>query len=484
MAELIHHAQRQPHRQNLCVMSEEVRPVVVLVDDDAAFLQAATRWLEKENFVIRTFATAAACLEGLERTLPDVLCLDIQMPDLDGMEALERVLSVHPDLPVLMLTAETSVLTVVEAMKRGAYDYLSKPLDRTRLVTAIRNAAERHQLALRLVELEREARGGTFDGIIGRSTAMRGLFRQLDRVARADISVLIHGESGTGKELVAAALHQRSARSKGPFVAINCAAIPESLQESELFGHEKGAFTGALTRHLGRFEQANGGTLFLDEVGELSLGLQAKLLRVLQERRFHRVGGAAETHSDFRVVAASHKDLRDEVAAHRFREDLYFRLAVFDLEVPPLREREGDIPILTAYLLDQAAKQIERRPPKVHREVMAIFAAYAWPGNVRELQNAIMRAVVSAEETLQRQDLPAHLRQIRVDSADPPPPPAPAATPLLDATQPVPTLAELERHAIALAWQQTNGDIAAMQDMLQIGRSTLYRKLKDQGLIA
>ena len=353
MAELIHHAQRQPHRQNLCVMSEEVRPVVVLVDDDAAFLQAATRWLEKENFVIRTFATAAACLEGLERTLPDVLCLDIQMPDLDGMEALERVLSVHPDLPVLMLTAETSVLTVVEAMKRGAYDYLSKPLDRTRLVTAIRNAAERHQLALRLVELEREARGGTFDGIIGRSTAMRGLFRQLDRVARADISVLIHGESGTGKELVAAALHQRSARSKGPFVAINCAAIPESLQESELFGHEKGAFTGALTRHLGRFEQANGGTLFLDEVGELSLGLQAKLLRVLQERRFHRVGGAAETHSDFRVVAASHKDLRDEVAAHRFREDLYFRLAVFDLEVPPLREREGDIPILTAYLLDQ-----------------------------------------------------------------------------------------------------------------------------------
>lgn len=507
-------------------------PVVVVVDDDPDFRALASRWLELDDFTVVGFESGEACLQGLGRPLPDALCLDLQMPGMGGMATLRRIHGRYPDLPVLILTGNSGVDTVVEAMQDGAYDYIAKPLDRTRLVTAVRNAVERHRMALRMSELERDAGDGGYEGIVGRSASMRALYRQLDRVARADISVLIMGESGTGKELVASAIHRRGPRGRNEFVAINCAAIPEHLQESELFGHEKGAFTGASSRRAGRFEQADGGTLFLDEVGELSPSLQAKLLRVLQVKRFHRVGGTTEVKSDFRILAASHKDLQAEVVAGRFREDLFFRLAVFDLHVPPLRSRQGDVPLLVAHFCDLLGERMGTRPPRVDVSVVQLLNTYEWPGNVRELENALYRAAVVAEGKVQVADLPQRVREalakrgsraeltttgrantqelraaVAVNvSRDRPVPEfpervapsfpsggfapfereaAPADSVKLLPEGPnavLPSLAELERRAITLAHTRTGGDIPQMVKILGIGRTTLYRKLKTYDL--
>ena len=264
------------------MVSDTVQPLVLVVDDDPDVRRLVRLFLESDGYATEAFGDAESCLAGLGRLLPDAVCLDLNLPGLGGIETLERIKALEPRLPVIILTANTEVDTVVTAMQRGAYDYLVKPFDRSKLLTTVRNAVERARMAVRLAALEREARGEGYPGIIGRSTAMRDLFRQLDRVSSSDITTLIFGESGSGKELVARAIHEHSGRGAGPFVALNCAAIPETLQESELFGHERGAFTGALERRIGRFEQANRGTLFLDEVGELSQSLQAKLLRVLQ----------------------------------------------------------------------------------------------------------------------------------------------------------------------------------------------------------
>ena len=453
-------------------------PLVLVIDDDEDTRALLHRWLTGDGYRVECAESGESALRSLHRMLPDAVCLDLELPGWSGLETLARIRAHHPRLPVVILTADSAVGTVVSAVKSGAWDYLVKPIDRTKLSTTLRNAVERSRMAVQLAQLEREASGHPPMGLVGESPAMRSLLRQIDRVAPTDVTVLIQGESGTGKELVARAIHEGSARSAEPWVAVNCAAVPETLQESELFGHERGAFTGAATRHLGRFEQANRGTLFLDEVAELSPSAQAKLLRVLQERRFHRVGGGAEVASDFRLIAASHRDLADEVAAGRFREDLYFRLAVFDLAVPPLRERGGDVvSIARAFLAERAAPGA--RPLRLSSEAQTCLMSYPWPGNVRELRNAMERAsVVAASDEIAVADLPHRVRQ----PAAAPAPEVRAAASVAAAPAGGRTLDDLERDAIVDALRKAHNNRTEAGRALGIGRSTLYRKLKKYSL--
>jgi DNA-binding NtrC family response regulator len=359
---------------------------------------------------------------------------------------------------------------------------------------------------MRLRQLEREVGGEGYANIVGESPAMKELYRQMDRVAASDITILIHGESGTGKELVAHAIYEASGRKSGPFVALNCAAIPETLQESEIFGHEKGAFTGAVARHIGKFEQANGGCLFMDEVAELSLSLQAKLLRAIQEKRFHRVGGSTQVHSDFRLIAATHRNLLDMVNRSLFREDLYFRIAVFELEVPPLREREKDVVLLAERFLDRYAPKGTRGRIRLSNEVIDLLKAYPWPGNVRELENIMQRCLLIAKSGLiLAEDLPPRLRsRPELKTLDPEAlpaaaepvekepvveaPRAPVRTETLEAARRASSrletldLNELEKRAIQQALEETGGNLSQVVRLLGIGRTTLYRKLKTHGL--
>lgn len=312
-------------------------PSIAVVDDDPDFRALVLAELEEADFQCVEFPDGPSCLGALEKSVFDAILLDMSMPGMDGIETLRRIHEFNPFIPVVMLTADGSVDLVVQTMRAGASDYLVKPPGRERIQRVLREVLERAGGAAALARPEAPGTAGPFEGMFGRSAALQRVFQMMARTAAAGISVLIRGESGTGKELVARGIHVRSARSKGPFVAFNAAAIPVTLIEAELFGHEKGAFTGAQARRVGKIERADGGTLFLDEVGELPLAMQAKLLRVVQERAFQRLGGNELIHSDFRLVTATHRDLPGEVRAGRFREDLYFRIAVFELEVPPLR---------------------------------------------------------------------------------------------------------------------------------------------------
>lgn len=460
------------------------KPLVLIVDDDEDVSLLLAAWLKATGFAVELLATAEALLDALTRTLPEVICLDLGLPGLSGMDALAVVRERHRTVPVLIITGETAVTRAVEAMQNGAYDYLTKPLDRNKLVATVRNAVSSHLLKRRVEELECVPDGMGFSSIVGRSPVMKRMFHDLSKVAASNITVLIRGESGSGKELVASAIHEHGARHGRPFVAVNCAAIPETLQDSEFFGHEKGAFTGAAASKPGRFEQADGGTLFLDEVAELSLSLQAKLLRVLQERRFERVGGTRQLRSDFRLIAASHRNLRERVSKGLFREDLFYRLAVFELEVPPLRQRTGDVELLVAALLQTLSGPAQ--PPRVSRTALEALVNHSWPGNVRELRNALERALVlCSDNSIEQCDLPRRLRRGATLTARPAPEvpglervadPAPLpATPL--------TLDELERWAIETQMRATGGNTREVVRILGIGRTTLYRKLKAYRLL-
>jgi DNA-binding NtrC family response regulator len=395
------------------------------------------------------------------------------MPGFGGMNTLEQVHEHNPMLPVIVLTADDAVDSVVKAMRLGARDYLTKPLDQTKLITTMANAIEVGRLAMRVSQLEREVEGRGYPGIVGSSAPMKAVFRQLDRLCVSDVTVLIHGESGTGKELIARAIHDNGSRSRGPFVAVNLAAVPETLMESELFGHEKGAFTGAINRRIGRFEEANRGTLFLDEVGELSPQVQVKLLRVLQERTFQRVGGSAKLSSDFRLLTASHRDLEEEVRQGRFRQDLFFRFAVFELDLPPLRHRKEDIPQLAkAFLRQHGERQVE----SVTAAAQQILQSYDWPGNIRELQNVIQRALVVCDgKEIRAEDLPE-----RICCA------APASEPVEVATEPEEsndtTLEDYSRRLLLSALTKHEGNASAAMRELNIGRTRFYRMLKKFGL--
>ncbi len=394
----------------------------------------------------------------------DAILMDVRMTAMDGMEALKRIHAINPAIPVVIMTAYSSVDSAVEAIKKGAYDYLTKPLDFDRL---------RHTLEVamghRRKEEERtlsEQPFGDDNRIIGTSLPMRDLWDMIVHVAPTEATVLITGESGTGKELVASALHHKSNRASGPFVKVNCAALAENLLESELFGHEKGAFTGADRRREGRFVQAQGGTLFLDEIGETSPAMQAKLLRVLQEHELQRVGGQETIHVDVRIVAATNRNLEEEVAAGRFREDLYYRLNVVVLEVPPLRKRQGDIPLLANYFFQRFARKNNRQVAGITPECMDLLNRYPWPGNVRELENSIERGVILMRgEYLDVGGLPLAIQRWAGRNA-----PEPVEQPA--------TLKEAERALILKTLRETHGNRSEAARRLQITRKTLLNKLK------
>ena len=460
---------------------------VLVIDDDVNLCEWVSFHLSSENRDVEYFTDAATGLAAVRRDTADAVILDMDLPDMSGLEVLERIRKFHPELPVVMLTVTEDVPVVVQAMNAGAFDYLTKPVSVERLSLVIRNAIELHRLQRKVVDLQRSAEDAGTRGLAGSSPAMIELHRSIEKIAGSSVSVLIHGESGTGKELVARAIHEGGKRAEQPFVAVNCAAIPETLQEDEFFGHEKGAFTGAQGLRRGRIERAHGGTLFLDEVAELSASMQATLLRVLQERKFTRVGGSEEIESDFRLLAATHRDLMAAVAEGEFREDLYYRLAVFELELAPLRMRRDDIPELVSLFQREMARDTDGgKGAGFATDALQLILEYPWPGNVRELRNAVHRAfVASGGSTIRREHLPPRmLESLRG---------APAANrgesdpqAALDGpTSPVPVLDrhELERAAIAQALQQSRGRVDEAARVLGIGRTTLYRKRKKYGLL-
>ena len=447
---------------------------VLLVDDDEAHARAVAEALEGAGYACEVVGSGREALDVLARRDVDLVLTDLVMAEVDGMDVLEAARR-RGDVEVVMITGHGSVGTAVEAMRAGAADYITKPVNLSELREVLARIVERQRLARRNTELEArlDERFG-FERILGRSSAMKDVFRVMRQVAATDVTVLVTGESGTGKELVAMALHQNSRRSKAPFVALNCAALPESLLESELFGHERGAFTGATGRKIGRIEYASDGTLFLDEVGDMPLATQVKMLRVLEQREIVRVGGNEPIPVDIRLVAATNMNLMEEVVARRFREDLYFRLKVVAIELPPLRERAEDIPILVDAFVRELAARHERPITGCSPEVMAVLMAQPWPGNVRELRNVVENMVVTGgHAVLQLADLPPSLRTEEVPTGGG----GRAGAALAGRTA-----EDVEREHIAQTLELVGGNRAQAARMLGIGERTLYRKIKTYGL--
>jgi two-component system, NtrC family, response regulator len=389
---------------------------ILIVDDEKNYLLVLEALLADAGYEVITSDNASEALEITTSHDLDLVITDMRMPGLDGMEFLVQLRTLQPEIPIIMMTAYATVEKAVEAMKRGAFDYITKPFKNEELILTIRKALEMHRLKEENRVLSQELQDRfKFGNIVGKSKVMRQVYEIIEKVAQTRASVLISGESGTGKELIARAIHFNSPRSDKPFVSVNCSALPETLLESELFGHERGAFTGAVTRRKGRFELAHNGTLFLDEVGDMSADLQVKLLRVLQEMRFERVGGTTTLQVDARLLTASNRDLKQEVGLGRFREDLYYRLKVVHINIPPLRERRDDIPLLVHHFLRKVAKANGFPVKNVSHEAVKYLYQYDWLGNVRELENVIERAVILCDgDEIRPQDLAEELFQKRL----------------------------------------------------------------------
>lgn len=392
-------------------------PNVMIVDDDAAIRDVLRDLLEDENFTVTEGETGSSVIEALssDNGTPDLIMMDVRMPDKSGIDVLQEVRSSNDGpLPVIVMTAFGTSSIAIQAMQHGAYDYLTKPFDLDDVMLKIRRFFDRKQLSDQLAELSaRLDKPDPNDLLIGNSAAMQDVYKTVGKVARSDATVLITGETGTGKELIASILHETSAYSRGPFIKVNCAALPETLLESELFGHEKGSFTGALNQRKGRFEMSNKGSIFLDEIGEMTLATQKKLLRVLQEREFERVGGSVSVKIDTRVIAATNKVLAQEIEANRFREDLYYRLNVISIILPPLRDRKDDLPLLVEHFLNKHRFNARSAPARMSQPAMEALMDYDWPGNVRELENIIARAVVEAQGSVITLD---HINFVGTDS--------------------------------------------------------------------
>lgn len=427
------------------------KPVVLVVEDDASLREALADTLELNGYAVRLSGSAEEALEAMERDLPGLLLSDVQMPGADGHALLQAVKARHPELPVVLMTAYGQIEKAVQAMQDGAADYLPKPFEPDRLLAVV----ARHY---------RQTASDAEDQVVARDPATQALLALARRVAATDATVLLTGESGVGKEVLARYIHRHSRRAARPFVAVNCAAIPENLLEATLFGHEKGAFTGATTAQPGKFEQAQGGVILLDEISELPLNLQAKLLRVLQEREVERVGGRVTVALDVRVLAATNCDLAARVRAGQFREDLYYRLNVFPLEIPPLRARRADIPDLAVHCLEKYAGTVGRSGMRLSEAALAALSAYDWPGNVRELGNVVQRAMILAPGPVIE---PQHLML------------PPAATPDLVTTQAHGrSIREMEREAILTALARCGGSRKRAAEFLGMSERTLRYKLQ------
>ncbi len=441
-------------------------PAALLVaDDDPVALALLAEVLVGEGYVVRAAPSGAECLRLAEGGPFDLAIVDLRMPDVDGLEVTRRLGALQPGIPVIILTAFATIDTAIEAIREGASDYLSKPFRMEQLVIVVRRILESRRLARENLQYrhERQDRFGV-QNLVGQSPAMVEVYKLVARIAGLDTTVLIQGETGTGKELVARAIHGASPRADGPFVVVDCSALAETLVDSELFGHERGAFTGALSARRGLFETAAGGTCLLDEIAELSAALQAKLLRALQEQTIRRVGGNDWIPVNVRMIAATNRDLRKRVEDGTFREDLYYRLNVVSITVPPLRERLPDVPLLAQHFVDKHGRVPGKSVRGLARETIEILSAYHWPGNVRELENAIERAVaLSSSELLMPEDLPPQPRQDR------PPLVLPARQMTLD---------EVRRWYIAKVLEDVGGNKVQAAERLGIDRATLYRVLR------
>jgi DNA-binding NtrC family response regulator len=439
---------------------------ILVVDDEANARTALAELLRDEGYAIETAGDGFKALGKIAEFDPDIVLTDLKMPGMDGLELLRKLRTEDEERVVVVMTAFGAIESAVVAMKEGAADYLAKPINVTELTLVLKRELDRLRLRREAGLLRaRLAERYSFDNIIGSAPVMQEIFKTVSQVAGARASVLITGESGTGKELIAAAIHEHSPRAKGPFVKLHCAALAETLLESELFGHERGSFTGAAGRREGRFAQAHGGTLFLDEIGEISPALQVKLLRFLQEHEFERVGGNETIKVDVRVIAATNRDLKAEVAAGRFREDLFYRLNVINVEMPALRDRPSDVPLLAMHFLRKYAADNGKSIPAFSDAALARLAAYAWPGNVRELENVVERAVVLCNgDAVTPAELPPHLA----------PPPVAGGIQI-----PGSTLDEIERYAITRALEAAGGSTSKAAEMLGISVRKIQYKLHE-----
>lgn len=457
------------------------RATVVVVDDEENMCKILSRILSVEGYIVTTFTDPVRAVEYIRHKGPELVLTDLKMPGIGGMEVLRSARESDGNTSVIVMTAYGSIEGATEAMRAGAYDYVTKPFKTDELLLTLSKALERTKLGEENAVLKEtlERQSGASE-ILGSSPAIEQVLKMVDRVAPTDSAVLIHGESGTGKELVARRIHSLSPRRNAHFVAINCASIPDTLLESELFGHEKGAFSGADRMKMGLVELAGGGTLFLDEIGELPLGLQAKLLRVLQEREIQRVGGLHTIPVDIRLLAATNRDLKAAIEAREFRQDLYYRLDVISVTLPPLRDRVGDVEVLTQYFLQQMSRRLRKPPMKIAPEAMAALAAYPFPGNVRELENIVERMVVLCpSDIIQLQDIPADIRAAAGRT------PAVSAPPVTEEAQLIEykdARDAFEREYLLKVIAAAQGNISEAARMSGISRRHFYEKLEKLGI--
>ena len=438
---------------------------ILVIDDEKNIREGLQMALEDEGYEVLTAEDGAIGLQTALSEVMDLVITDLRMPGIGGQEILRRVTSETPGVPVIVLTGHGTVETAVEAMRMGAYDFLTKPLDLDRLSLLVKRALQNRELVLQHRELVEQMQSDkAFEHIIGKSAVMEHVFEMIKKVAPSRASVLITGESGVGKELIASAIHNLSPRKQNNYIKVHCAALAESLLESELFGHEKGAYTGAVSQKRGRFELADGGTIFLDEIGEINQNLQIKILRVLQEKQFERVGGEKSITVDTRLITATNRDLEKEVGAGTFRSDLYYRLNVVHIHVPPLRERKEDLPLLIAAFIKEFTEENAKPISSIEPKARAALYAYDWPGNIRQLRNCLESAVVmSSDDIIRLSDLPEPVRE--ADQA--------ASIKIQIGT----SLAEAEQHIIMETLAAYNGNKSKTADVLGIGRKTLHRKL-------
>jgi DNA-binding NtrC family response regulator len=438
---------------------------ILVVDDEFSVRDSLYNWFRNEGYRTDTAESGAEALKKLQDSLWDIVLLDIKMPGMDGMELQKHIKKIDNTIIVIIITAYATVDTAVEAMKEGAFDYLSKPIDPDKLSILIRNAVNQRRLIAENIQLRQKVEELTLqDEIVGESPQIKKILEMIDTVAKTDATVLIRGESGTGKELVAQAIHGKSNRRYFPIISINCGAFPEGLLESELFGHEKGAFTGAQYKRKGKLEMANGGTIFFDEIGNITVKMQMDLLRVIETKQFTPLGSNKVVNVDFRIIAATNSDLEQKVAEKDFREDLYYRLNVFSIQIPPLRERPVDIPPIAHYFLEKYARSMNKDVTDISPEAMKMLVQYNWPGNTRELRNTIERALVVVGKK----------NKIEIDDLN-----------LLfhsKANPPGDSLEEIEKAHVKRILEQSDWNISRSAETLKIDRVTLYNKIKKYGL--